>query len=372
MKDKVKGLIVGLTIGSLLSGSAVFAAGTQIEVAFRNLKFMFDGVEKVPQEGKGFIYEGSTYVPLRFVSEALGKQVQWDETNNTIWIGKAPHQVVATYKGGQVTQQQFDTFLAINTFFQPSYGSQPQTQQYLEEMVKQLVSGLILTSRVSEEDRAADKDHATQQVADWISQYGQQFTDSMNTNKVTEQDVVDFLANSYSAQRALGATLTDERLQQQYDSHLQSNPNYYTSASVRHILIGLTDSSGKTLRTKEEALARANDVENKLMWGSDFAKLAAEYSDDPGSKDNGGLYESTPITQWVEPFGEAAAKQEIGEVGEPVETMYGYHIIKVESRSVRSFEEVKPELQNELMAEVSQKFMSEELPGLIDNINVQP
>ncbi|MCD1260312.1 peptidylprolyl isomerase [Paenibacillus athensensis] len=372
MKDKVKGLIVGLTIGSLLSGSAVFAAGTQIEVAFRNLKFMFDGVEKTPQEGKGFIYEGSTYVPLRFVSESLGKEVQWDEASNTIWIGKAPHTVVATFKGGQVTQQQFDTFLAVNTFFQPSYGSQQTNQQYLEEMVKQLVSGLILNSRVSEQDRAADKARAVKQVTDWNNQYGEQFTSSMSANKITQQDVIDFLASSYSAQRALGATLTDERLKEQYDTHLKSNPNYYTSASVRHILIGLTDSSGKALRTKEEALARAEDVESKLMWGGDFAKLAAEYSDDPGSKDNGGLYETTPVTQWVEPFGEAAATQKIGEVGKPVETMYGYHIIKVESRAVRTFEEVKPELQNELMAEVTQKFTSEELPGLIESIHVQP
>ena len=66
MKDKVKGLIVGLTIGSVLSGTVAFAAGNQIEVAFRNLKYMFDGVEKAPTEAKGFIYEGSTYVPLRF------------------------------------------------------------------------------------------------------------------------------------------------------------------------------------------------------------------------------------------------------------------------------------------------------------------
>lgn len=74
MKDKVKGLIVGLTIGSLISGTAAFAASSQIEVAFRSIKYMFDGVEKVPADGKGFVYEGSTYVPLRFVSEALGKK----------------------------------------------------------------------------------------------------------------------------------------------------------------------------------------------------------------------------------------------------------------------------------------------------------
>lgn len=88
MRDKLKGLLLGLVIGVMVSGTVVYASGsTSIDVFFRDLKYMFDGVEKKPVD-RGFIYEGTTYVPLRFVSEALGKEVEWDGPNETIWIGK--------------------------------------------------------------------------------------------------------------------------------------------------------------------------------------------------------------------------------------------------------------------------------------------
>ncbi|MFZ5968867.1 MAG: stalk domain-containing protein [Bacillota bacterium] len=53
---------------------------------------MIDGVEKTPTDQKPFIYEGTTYVPLRFVSESLGKKVSWDEKTGTIYIGETPTQ----------------------------------------------------------------------------------------------------------------------------------------------------------------------------------------------------------------------------------------------------------------------------------------
>jgi hypothetical protein len=89
MKDKVKGLILGLTIGTMVTGASVFAANTtKIEVVYDNLKYMVDGVQKVPTTGQGFIYQGTTYVPLRFAAEATGKEISWDSKNKTIWIGQ--------------------------------------------------------------------------------------------------------------------------------------------------------------------------------------------------------------------------------------------------------------------------------------------
>lgn len=70
---------------------AYAANSTKIEVYFENLRYMFDGVEKKPAaDAKGFIYEGTTYVPLRFVGEALGQEVNWEDETKTIWIGRQP------------------------------------------------------------------------------------------------------------------------------------------------------------------------------------------------------------------------------------------------------------------------------------------
>ncbi|MDQ0114330.1 NPCBM/NEW2 domain-containing protein [Paenibacillus harenae] len=90
MKEKFKGFILGCILMSMLMGTVAYAAttSTSIEVFFRDLKYKIDGLDKVPSAGKGFIYEGTTYVPLRFIGESLGKSVEWDGKTGTIWVGK--------------------------------------------------------------------------------------------------------------------------------------------------------------------------------------------------------------------------------------------------------------------------------------------
>lgn len=89
MREKVKGLVLGMTIGTMLTGASVFATNTaKIEVIYDNLKYIVNGVQKVPSVGQGFIYQGTTYVPLRFAAEATGQDITWDGKNKTIYIGK--------------------------------------------------------------------------------------------------------------------------------------------------------------------------------------------------------------------------------------------------------------------------------------------
>ena len=66
---------------------SVFAQNAEIIIEKLPLKYIFNGVEKTPVEGEeGFIYNDRTYVPIRFVSESLGKEVLWNEKNYTIDI----------------------------------------------------------------------------------------------------------------------------------------------------------------------------------------------------------------------------------------------------------------------------------------------
>ncbi|NOU99125.1 peptidylprolyl isomerase [Paenibacillus planticolens] len=371
MKDKVKGLIVGLTIGSLISGTAAFAASSQIEVAFRSIKYMFDGVEKVPADGKGFVYEGSTYVPLRFVSEALGKKVEWDEENETIWIGNNPNKVVATYKGGTVTKGDFDTFLAMQAIFNSSHSASKDNPDYQKSILTQLIENRILYGKASEQDQNAAKSSAAAQITAWKSQFGEaKFSDDLKNFKVTETGLQYYLVGRFTAENYIKSSITDAQLKAKYDDNLKQDKDAYTIASVRHILIGLTNEDGTAKRTKEEALKLAKDVEQRLKNGEDFAKLAKELTDDPGSKNTGGLYADAEVNLWVPEFKKAAIEQTVGAVGDPVETQFGYHVIKVESRSVKSFDAEKDSLRESLEQAQFQQFTEKELPALIEKIDL--
>ncbi|MNC51912.1 Foldase protein PrsA 3 precursor [compost metagenome] len=111
----------------------------------------------------------------------------------------------------------------------------------------------------------------------------------------------------------------------------------------------------------------ANELKAKLDKGEDFAKLANEYSTDPGSNKNGGLYENANVSNWVPAFKEAALTQEINKVGEPVETEYGYHIIRVEARTEKTFDELEQAQKDVLKTEVASNKLDEFISGEVTN-----
>ena len=104
------------------------------------------------------------------------------------------------------------------------------------------------------------------------------------------------------------------------------------SFTARHILVAtkaLGDDKAKAL-TDDQAKAKIAKIQAELAAGKTFEAAAKEYSDDPGSKDKGGLYENTPFGSFVPEFEKAVREQTVGKVGAPVPSTYGYHLILVE------------------------------------------
>ena len=114
--------------------------------------------------------------------------------------------------------------------------------------------------------------------------------------------------------------------------------------SVRHILVSVKQGEGQQGLSDADAKARVAKIQAELKKGTKFEALAKKYSDDPGSKENGGLYADADPSGWVPEFGAAARTQPVGKVGAPVKTSYVYHLIKVVSRKPARevpFEEAK-------------------------------
>lgn len=79
--------------------------------------------------------------------------------------------------------------------------------------------------------------------------------------------------------------------------------------------------------------AKAYKILRRIEAGENFAKLAKEFSEDPGSKDQGGLYQKVNTGQFMPEFEKAALSLKVGEIyPNPVETSYGFHIIKLEGK----------------------------------------
>ncbi|HOZ20280.1 MAG TPA: peptidylprolyl isomerase [bacterium] len=134
--------------------------------------------------------------------------------------------------------------------------------------------------------------------------------------------------------------VTDDDLKQAY--------NQDKTASVRHILLMTQgkDEAGKAeVRQKMEALLQ------RAKAGEDFATLATENTEDPGSKNSGGLYENFPKGHMVKPFEDAAFSVPVGGISDIIETQYGFHILQVVDRKkeTRPFEEVKSELEQQML-----------------------
>ncbi len=102
--------------------------------------------------------------------------------------------------------------------------------------------------------------------------------------------------------------------------------------SVRHILVSVKQGENPQGLSDADAKKRIAKIQAELKKGVKFEDLAKKYTDDPGSKETGGLYADADPSAWVPEFGAAARTQPLGKVGAPVKTQFGYHLVKVEAR----------------------------------------
>jgi parvulin-like peptidyl-prolyl isomerase len=125
---------------------------------------------------------------------------------------------------------------------------------------------------------------------------------------------------------------------------------------ARHILVAVDKNA--TMEEKSAALKKVKKIQQELKGGADFSELAQKYSDDPGSKSRGGDLGFFAKNDMVPEFEKTAFSLNVGQVSEPVQTEFGYHIIKVEEkRAARklTFDEVKNDLREFLYQKSAQK-----------------
>lgn len=141
--------------------------------------------------------------------------------------------------------------------------------------------------------------------------------------------------HSEEVEKEVVGKVTDDEVRARYDKEIAAAAPV-NEVHARHILV----------KTKEEAEA----IIKQLDGGADFQKLANEHTSDPSGKTNGGDLGYFGPRQMVPEFEQAAMALEVGAyTKEPVQTQFGWHIIKVEDKRAQqppAFEQVKDEIRS--------------------------
>lgn len=160
----------------------------------------------------------------------------------------------------------------------------------------------------------------------------------------------------------VNSALASEEFAKRVQSYFDSNKSEFESAEqvrAQHILIMAPSGNASA---EQEALKKINSIKSQAAT-SDFGKLAAQYSEDPGSKQEKGDLGYFSRGKMVPEFEDAAFSLAVGQVSEPIKTSYGYHLIKVLDKKAATqaqFETAKLKIAQQLLSQdKSQKLTSD-------------
>ena len=189
------------------------------------------------------------------------------------------------------------------------------------------------------------------------------FESKKNDYRIGEQRKVRYLLLDRELARQQ-VTVPPSDVQRYYNDNIQQ---YSTPERVRasHILLNTGGKDEAAVRKQAEELLA------KIKAGADFAALAKQYSEDPGSKEKGGDLDFFPRGQMVAEFEQSAFTLKPGEVSGLVKTQYGFHIIKVVEKQAgvtQPLETVRPQIQQTLASQTADRQITERATKLAERL----
>lgn len=251
--------------------------------------------------------------------------------------------VVAKAKGFDIKRSDIDALVIKFKAVLTSQGRQVPEENVLEKMVlNELVTQRVLLSKATDADRANATKTVNLQVSNLLAQAGsqdaldKQFKIRGTTPADYRKELMDLVTANEALKRELNIKITDADAKDYYNSH-PADFEEPEKVHVHHILfLTMEPTSGEQLADdkKQAKHKQAEDVLKRARAGEDFTALAKQYSEDPGSKANGG---DLPAFDKEGDFGggrmgpeftTAACSLTNNQVSDIVTTEYGYHIIK--------------------------------------------
>jgi parvulin-like peptidyl-prolyl isomerase len=250
--------------------------------------------------------------------------------------------VVATGKGFQIKRSQVDeAFINYSVSLAANGQSVPDALRATvrSNLLQRLIVNHLLLQMATEDDRLKSRQLADDRLARARSNAPspQAFEEQIRAKGMTLEQLRDRMVEDLLSQRVLerqltnGVTITDAQVKKFYDDH-PTNFDIPEQVRVMHILISTVDPLTRqplSPENKKEKLALARELKQRADKGEDFAALARQYSQDPGVTSNGGEYTFGRTSSIVPEFKAAAFTLKVNQISDPVETQFGYHLIKL-------------------------------------------
>lgn len=236
----------------------------------------------------------------------------------------------------------------IHNYFQATvsqFEDQVEKELVAEQMANLLGTGVFISDKEAE---SAFKDKNTTVTVEYIKVNPEHF----KTKGASLNEITNFIEKN------------KEKIALYYNENL---PKFVREPEVKasHILIKVAPNATPDERTK--AKKKAEEVLEQIKKGEDFAKAAKEYSDDPGTKNEGGDLGFFPAGKMVPQFSQAAFALKPGEISGIVESPFGFHIIKVIDRTEEqkiTLDKATNQIAETLITQEQQKEEAKELAKL--------
>lgn len=227
----------------------------------------------------------------------------------------------------------------INPYQQPQ-----EFQRTLQQLQPQVLQSLIdqnIIKAKAEEDSVIIKEHEIeqalqQQIDNMVAQVGseealeEQLDMSIREIKDEYRDEVHkrLLVERYQQTKFANISVSRREVEKFYKTYKDSIPEMPKRAHVSHIVIKTQPGTS----ADSLAVSQLRDIKSKIQEGASFTQLAQQYSQDPGSRRQGGDLGFVSRGSLVPEFEQVAFSLQQGEVSDIIETEFGYHIIKLEER----------------------------------------
>lgn len=214
-------------------------------------------------------------------------------------------------------------------------------QTYLTLLIREAV----LENEAEERDLDVTPDEINERINAIKAEIGSegQFQEALKEQGLTLEQAefqvrVQLLAEKLREEVTKDVGPSEEEMRSYYEEHAEE----YQEVRAQHILVDSEKEADKIAGQLQGA--KENDVE-KL-----FGELAQKFSQDPSASDEGDLGWAPP-SQYVEPFRDTVVELEVGDISDPVQTEFGWHVIRLLGRRVTPFEDARTEIQETIGAD---------------------